>query len=226
MAALERKWKRSARKFEQAAQRRCERLPVRKPAVWTARPTRFLRLLPTSRPSSGNWRRWSNSWRAATARPSHCNQRPSAMGTQSLSRPLAPGGSGSNTRRRARESLEAQRVDQVARCASTRAQADSALAERGEGLPTDVDPATAVAEAERRLRAAQEELDALRQVSQQLRARSVLAFDRAIGDRRVGGDEEVARGRDSTGRSSPRTAGSRRRPRACRCPARVGVSRG
>lgn len=69
--------------------------------------------------------------------------------------------------RHVRDSLQTERFRQLALCASRRAQADSALAERGDALATSADVDMAVA-AESRWRTAEAQLIALRQESQQL----------------------------------------------------------
>jgi hypothetical protein len=70
--------------------------------------------------------------------------------------------------RRVRDTLQTERFRQVALCASKRAQADSALAERGDGLAPSADAQMAVADAESRWRGAEAQLIAVRQESQQL----------------------------------------------------------
>ena len=64
--------------------------------------------------------------------------------------------------RRVRDTLQTERFRQVALCASKRAQADSALAERGDGLAPSADAQMAVADAESRWRAAEAQLVAVR----------------------------------------------------------------
>jgi hypothetical protein len=70
--------------------------------------------------------------------------------------------------RRVRDTLQTERFRQVALCALKRAQADSALAERGDGLAPSADAQMAVADAESRWRAAEAQLIAVRQESQRL----------------------------------------------------------
>ena len=72
--------------------------------------------------------------------------------------------------RRVRNDLQTERFRQVALCASRRAQAESALAERGDALAPSADAQMAVAAAESRWRAAEAQLIAVRQESQQLMA--------------------------------------------------------
>jgi hypothetical protein len=72
--------------------------------------------------------------------------------------------------RRLRDTLETERLRQVALCASKRAQADSALTERGALVAPPTEGEMAVADAESRWRQAEARLIAVRQESQQLTA--------------------------------------------------------
>ena len=69
------------------------------------------------------------------------------------------------------DTLQTERFRQVALCASKRAQADSALAERGDLFGSSVDTQAAVANAESRLRAAETQLLSLRQDCERLTER-------------------------------------------------------
>ena len=89
---------------------------------------------------------------------------------------------------RARTSLQNQQVRQVVTCASARAQADQALADRNKAVLPGVDPQAVVVEAEGRLREAAAQLDSFREESRRLTspefAPAVAVSENAVSDAR------------------------------------------